>query len=186
MAAQEAWATKTGLSEAEFTAMTRYCNQSDNPVDNRNRACILGLTGRDVRVAPGAIVRIGDNQPGANTFIGLYTYINGDVRIGENVLIGPHCSITAGHHTFDAETQWFSARTPAAENPIAIGAGSWLASGCVVTAGVTIGRCNLICANAVVTRDTEDYAIMAGTPARPIGRVDAESGTYVWFHREDA
>lgn len=49
--------------------------------------------------------------------------------------------------------------------PITIGDGSWLASGCTVTNGVTIGRANLICANSVVTHDTPDYAIMAGTPA---------------------
>ena len=68
--------------------------------------------------------------------------------------------------------------------PIVIGDGSWLASGCTVTGGVTIGKCNLICANSVVTKDTPDYAIMAGTPARPIGRIDPESGEYLWFHQQ--
>jgi acetyltransferase-like isoleucine patch superfamily enzyme len=95
------WQTRTGLSEDEFARFTRYCNASDNEIDNANRACVLGFTGGNVRVAPGAIVRIGSNQPSENVFIGLYCYGNGDVTIGENVLIGPHCSITAGHHAFD-------------------------------------------------------------------------------------
>ena len=65
--------------------------------------------------------------------------------------------------------------------PITIGDGSWLASGCTVTSGVTIGRANLICANSVVTKSTPDYAIMAGTPARQIGEIDPETGEYHWF-----
>lgn len=173
--------TSCGVSDQEFAAFTRYCNQSDNENDNKRRARLLGFSAEGVKVAPGAIVRIRDNQPGRNVFIGLYSYINGDVTIGDNVLIGPHCNITAGHHAFDPATGWFSARTPASENPIVIGDGSWLAAGCTVTAGVRIGRCNLLCANCVVTADTQDYAIMAGTPARQIGRVDAATGEYHWF-----
>lgn len=179
-----AWQTRTGLSEENFARFTRYCNASDNDIDNANRARVLGFTGRNVRIAPGAIVRIGENQPGDNVFIGLYCYVNGDVTIGANVLIGPHCSITAGHHAFDPVKGWFAARTAKEANPIVIGEGSWLASGCVVTAGVHLGRCNLVCANAVVTRDSEDYTILAGTPARPIGRVDPATGEYRWLSKE--
>jgi acetyltransferase-like isoleucine patch superfamily enzyme len=177
--------TQCGISSDEFERFTRYCNQSDNLEDNRRRAQILGFTGVDVKVAPGAIVRIRDRQPGNNVFIGLYTYINGDVTIGNNVLIGPHCSITAGHHQFEAATASFSGRTPAADNPIHIGDGSWLASGVVVTAGVNIGRANLLCANCVVTKSTPDFAIMAGIPAKQIGRIDPETGDYIWFNKED-
>lgn len=176
--------TQCGISSDEFERFTRYCNQSDNQQDNLRRAQIIGFTGDDVKVAPGAIVRICDNQPGNNVFIGLFSYINGDVTIGNNVLIGPHCSITAGHHQFEVATASFSGRTPAADNPIVIGDGSWLASGVVVTAGVRIGRANLLCANAVVTKDTPDFAIMAGVPARQIGRIDAESGDYIWFDKD--
>ena len=58
-----------------------------------------------------------------------------------------------------------------------------VAPGVTVTAGVKIGGKNLICANAVVTRDTPDYAIMAGTPARQIGSIHPETGAYLW-HKE--
>lgn len=122
-----------------------------------------------MRIAPGAIVRIGANPIGENSFIGLYCYVNGDVRIGRNVLIGPYCSLPAGNHKFDPATQSFATKRDAAK-PIVIGDGSWLASGCTVTGGVTVGRCNLICANSVVTHDTPDYAIMAGTPPAGSGR----------------
>ena len=65
-----------------------------------------------------------------------------------------------------------------------IGAGSWLASGVTVTGGVKLGRANLVCAGAVVTKSTPDYAIMAGIPAKQVGRIDPVTGEYHWFSRE--
>lgn len=181
------WQTKTGLTEEEFTRLTLYCNASDNAIDNRNRARILGLTAEGVGVAPGAIIRLHEGSGvGANTFIGLYCYINGKVTIGENCLIGPHCSLPAGNHTYDPATDRFSARSGPEKNFIIIGDGTWLGSGCMVMGGVKVGRCNLVCANSVVTKDTADYAIMAGTPARQIGRIDRQTGQYIWFKSEAA
>lgn len=170
-----------GIDEEEFERFTRYCCLSDNREDNLRRARLLGF-GDDVQIAPGAVVRIGSNRIGAGSFIGLYCYLNGDVRIGRNVLIGPHCSLPAGNHRFDPETRSFAVKRDA-PRPITVGDGSWLGSGCTVTNGVTIGCANLICANSVVTRDTPDFAIMAGTPARQIGRIDPEIGEYHWFHK---
>ena len=180
----EVWETQTGLTPEEFAKFTAFCNRSDNERDNVNRARLLGLTSENVRVAPGAIIRLHHNgKIGRNTMIGLYTYVNGDVSIGENVLIGPHCSITSNNHVFLPAQKWFGANHGA---PISIGDGSWLASGCVVTAGVSIGKYNLICANTVVTKSTPDYAIMAGTPARQAGRIDQETGAHVWYKRGHA
>ena len=163
--------------------LTHYCNESDNGEDDRRRAEILGIGGREVMVAPGAIIRVPDKSKiGSRVFIGLYTYVNGPVTVEDDVLIGPHCSLTAGHHKFDPATQAFTARTNNDyDNSIVIGRGSWLAAGVTVTAGVRIGKANLICAHAVVTRDTPDYAIMAGIPARQKGRIDPETGEYIWF-----
>ena len=170
------------ISDEMFELFTRYINQGDNLDDNLKRAEILGFGGRNVRVAPGAIIRIKEpGKIGSNIFIGLYCYVNGNVTVEDNVLIGPHCSITAGNHKFDAESGWFSLRTEGdGDESVRIGEGSWLASGVMVTAGVKIGKKNLICANSVVTKSTEDYAIMAGTPAKKIGHIDPQTGKYIW------
>lgn len=174
------------LDETLFADLTRYCNQSDNSADNAKRADLLGFGGKNIRVAPGAIIRIPDpSLIKSNVFIGLYTYVNGPVTIEEDVFVGPHCSITAGHHKYDPATGYFSARTnDDYDNSIVIGRGSWLASGVTVTAGVKIGKANLLCAGAVITKDTEDFAIMAGIPARQVGRIDPETGDYHWFAKE--
>jgi acetyltransferase-like isoleucine patch superfamily enzyme len=179
--------TLSSISAEQFEAFTRYCNQSDNAADNLRRAEILGFGGRNIKIAPGAIVRVRDQSAvGQNVFIGLYAYINGPVTIEDDVLIGPHCALTAGHHKFDPATGCFSARTEGDyDNSIVIGQGSWLAAGSTVTAGVKIGRANLVCANAVVTHSTPDFAIMAGVPARPIGQIDPQTGEYRWFSRKE-
>jgi acetyltransferase-like isoleucine patch superfamily enzyme len=174
------------LSDEEFRKFTLYTTQSNNFEDDTQRAQILGFTGDRVRIAPGAIVRIGENQIGTNSYVGLYTYINGDVTIGRDVLIGPHVSIVASNHLFSPNTDSFSDRSCPIEGRVVIGDGVWLTSGVVVTPGIKIGKCALICANSVVTADVSAYAIMAGSPAVQIGEVDPYSGQYTWFkHRED-
>jgi acetyltransferase-like isoleucine patch superfamily enzyme len=174
------------MSDELFLQLTEYCNRSDNAQDNRRRAIALGFTGEGVLVAPGAILRIPQAQVGENVFFGLYTYANGNVTVGNNVLIGPHCSIAAGNHKFDPATGWFSARTERdGDDSIVIGDGCWLASKVTVTGGVRLGKANLVCAGAVVTRSTPDYAIMAGVPARQVGEIDPVNGEYVWYHKKE-
>ena len=175
------------LDDETFRVITAYCSQSNNGPDDARRADMLGLGGRDVLVAPGAVIRIPKEQIGRNVYIGLYSYLNGNVTVGDNTLIGPHCSLAAGNHKFDPATGYFSARTEGdGDDSIVIGAGSWLASGVTVTGGVKLGQANLVCAGAVVTKSTPDYAIMAGIPAKQVGRIDPVTGEYHWFSREAA
>jgi len=169
-----------------FEAITRYTNLADNNEDNLRRAEVMGFGGRENRILPGAVVRIKPENVGHNVLIGLYSYVNGEVYIEDNVMIGPRCSLAAGNHKFDPATGWFSARTEGDyDNSIRIGFGSWLASNVTVTAGVKIGRANLICAGAVVTHSTPDYAIMAGIPARQVGCTDPITGETVWFSKQE-
>ncbi|MGX9416859.1 acyltransferase [Vibrio sp. RC27] len=172
------------LSDEEFRKFTLYCHKSNNYLDDNKRAEILGHLAEDVRIAPGAIVRIKENQIGKKTYIGLYSYINGNVQIGENVLVGPHVSIVAGNHLYDPQDDYFSARTD--EGKVTIEDGVWLTSGVVVTPGCHIGKCSLICANSVVTSDIPPYGIAAGTPAKIIGNIDPLTGEYQWFHKENS
>lgn len=50
---------------------------------------------------------------------------------------------------------------------------AWICQGAIVLKGVRVGKGAIVGAHAVVTRDVPDGAIVAGNPARPIGRVDA-------------
>jgi len=176
------------LDEDAFLDMTRYVNAGDNYYDNVARGLALGFEPTNIKVGVGAIIRIPQSQMGKNCHIGLYCYVNGDVTIGDNTLVGPHTTIAAGNHKFDPATGWFSARSEKdGDDSIVIGPGCWIASNCVITAGVKMGKCNMVCAGAVVTHSTPDYAIMAGCPAKQIGEINPETGEYIWFgHQKKA
>lgn len=172
------------MSDEMFEAINEYFQKANCFPLNRKRAMQAGIQSPETEVAPGANVRIPKEQIGKNVFIGLFCYLNGNVTIEDNVQIGPHCSIVAGNHKFDPATGWFSARTEQdGDDSVVLGFGSWLASNVTVTPGVKLGRANLVCAGAVVTKSTPDYAIMAGVPAKQIGRIDPESGEYIWFSK---
>ena len=53
--------------------------------------------------------------------------------------------------------------------PVKIGKYSFIAGGCYIMPGVTIGKGCVIGVNSVVTKNVPDYAIMAGSPAKIIG-----------------
>jgi hypothetical protein len=46
---QEEWQTQSGLSKADFEKFTQYMN-SNNPLDNRNRAILLGFIEDGIKV----------------------------------------------------------------------------------------------------------------------------------------
>ncbi|WP_199482477.1 acyltransferase [Vibrio owensii] len=172
------------LSDEEFRKFTLYTNQSNNKLDDETRAKILGFSNDNVRVAPGAIIRIGENQIGHRSYVGLYSYINGDVTIGEDVAIGPHVSVVASNHIFSPATQSFSGRSCLIQGKVTIENGVWLTTGVVITPGVTVGRGSLVCANSVVVQNVGPFSIVAGAPAKVVGRIDAESGEYHWYNKE--
>jgi len=164
-----------GIDPAMRDQIDRYMLLTNNPEDNRRRGDLmrpyLDACGDNLQLAPGATLPFPAGVTiGSDVYIGLWSYVGvGQITLEDRVMIGPHCSITAGDHTYDPQRDDFKGGS--ARSPITIGHGSWLASGVVVTAGVRIGRANLIAAGAVITKDTPDYAIMAGVPARVVGDV---------------
>jgi len=114
---------------------------------------------------------------GDHVYIGYGSYIGGgQVQLDNQVMIGPYCSIVAGNHTLKDESYRFG---PYDFGSIHIGEGTWLGSHCVITNNVTIGKCCLIAAGAIVTRNLPDYSVAAGVPAKVIKTInstDSEEG----------
>ena len=106
---------------------------------------------------------------GKNSVIGAYTIINGgaDVIIGEDVLISTRVSINANEHKMaqkeKIKNQGYIHKSVIIEDDCLIGAGV------AINKGVTIKQGSVIGANAVVTKDTKEYGIYAGVPAKLIG-----------------
>ncbi|QIZ72490.1 acyltransferase [Oxynema aestuarii] len=87
-----------------------------------------------------------------------------EIRTGSDVSIGPEATIlTLGH---DPQSPEFSDKG----GDVIIGDRVWIAYRAVVLPGVTIGEGAVVGAGSVVTKDVEPYSIVAGVPAKVIGR----------------
>ena len=107
-------------------------------------------------VASGAIV-------GAGTRIQSHTSVWAGVELGQDVFVGPAATFTNVRHpraAFPRAPRWD--RT-VVEDGASIGAAA------VLVAPVRVGRCAMVGAGAVVTRDVPAHAIVAGNPARIVG-----------------
>lgn len=87
----------------------------------------------------------------------------GGLQIGRNVSVSDDCRlITADHDPRDVR---FSGRLKG----IVIEDHVWLGTSVIVLPGVRLGQGCVVGAGAVVTKDVEPFAIVAGNPAKKIG-----------------
>jgi galactoside O-acetyltransferase len=108
---------------------------------------------------------------GDRTFMNSDVLINGpgNIKIGQDCLIGPRTVIMAVNHCFNDLTRPINIQGYTAKG-IVIEDDCWLACGVIVLDGVTIGRGSIIGAGAVVTKDIPPYSIAVGVPARVISQ----------------
>ena len=131
---------------------------------------LIPVCGKNLKISSQVQIEDPDHlKIGDNVFIGFNSFIgSGPVTIEDEVIIGPFVSITAGNHQFINNSIRFG---PMKYSPIKIGKGSWLGAHTTIVSGVTIGKANIIAANAVVTKSTPNKAIMAGIPAVKIKNI---------------
>lgn len=154
--------------------------------------------GARVRVDPGrlGIVKIGERvwiaadveiqtdsevQIREDTSVQRRCTINGSTRLGRGCILAPGVFISSGTHPFrviphlnirEQERRLSSDAlgVDILDRPIWIQDDCWLGTNAVVCPGVTIGKGSVVGANAVVTHDVAPYSVVAGSPARVIGK----------------
>lgn len=87
------------------------------------------------------------------------------LRLEDDVFVGPNVTFT--NDPFPRSKMY-----PEAFSTTTVRAGASIGGGAVLLPGVTIGARAMVGAGAVVTRSVPDGAIVAGNPAKIIGRVD--------------
>jgi acetyltransferase-like isoleucine patch superfamily enzyme len=103
----------------------------------------------------------------------LHIDLGGAVRIGNQVYIGHNVVLLTVDHTVGAAER----RCAEPEfHPITIGDGAWLGAHAIVLPGVAIGAGSVVGAGAVVTRDVPPNVVVAGVPARVLRRLDDLGG----------
>jgi acetyltransferase-like isoleucine patch superfamily enzyme len=96
------------------------------------------------------------------------------VEIEDDVTTGPNVYVTDHNHTYNEIDIPITRQWPA-EDPVRIGAGSWLGANVVVLPGAQIGRNVTVGAGSVVRGVIPDHCVIAGSPARVVRRhVDGE------------
>ena len=91
--------------------------------------------------------------------------IEDNVTIGSNTLIFAHANPT---------TNLFLKKNgyPRKVEPVNIRSGAVLFPGCIITAGVTIGKNSLVSAGSVVFEDIPDFCVVLGNPARIVKKIN--------------
>lgn len=107
---------------------------------------------------------------GEYSYISEFSHLSQHTTIGRYCGIGNLCTIGAQPHAKDELTTYPIGHLVEAEKPpvlpTIIGNDVWIGANAVVLAGVTVGDGAIIGAGAVVTKNVEPYAIVAGNPAK--------------------
>jgi acetyltransferase-like isoleucine patch superfamily enzyme len=153
----------------------------------RIRAIKKRLLKLAVRFMPGIMLRarllrwcgytVGDHVPiGEGLIIVDAEYQEPMVHIGNRVGIAQRVIlVTQSGPTFSKVRSVVGLKV----GPIVIEDDAWIGAGAIILPNVTIGQGAVVGAGAVVTKDVPPYTIVVGVPARPIKRIDLETGTVV-------
>ena len=111
---------------------------------------------------------------GKNLFIdhGMGVVIGETSEIGDNVTIYHMVTLGGIAPSINSNDQRNIKRHPTIEDKVVIG------SGAQVLGPVRVGRCAKIGANAVITKDVPEKAVMVGIPAKNVGIADSEFKPY--------
>lgn len=124
----------------------------------------------------------GSPSIGEGSWIGAFTVIDGSggLTIGRGVDV----SCGAQIYTHSTARRCVSGRSyPTVDRaPTVIGDHVFIGANATVLMGVTIGERAVVAAGAVVTADVAAATIVAGVPARPIGRVVVEGSEVVFLY----
>lgn len=153
-----------GAEVGENTKVWHFCHIQAGAVIGKN--CSLG---QNVNISNN--VHIGDEVKIQNN-VSVYE----GVEIENGVFLGPSCVFT-------------NDLTPRARYPkghenykkTLIREGASIGANATIVCGNIIGKYAMVAAGAVVTKDVPDYALVAGVPAKVIGKID-EKGNIVEKH----
>ena len=95
--------------------------------------------------------------------------IKGNIKIGDNVLIGLNVVCRTANHNFKKEIN--INKQGHSYGNIEIEKNVWVGANCIILSGVKIGEGAVIAAGAVVNKDVDSYTIVGGVPAKLIKKI---------------
>ena len=150
-----------------------YNRTEDDETDKRSDIMrrLFKAVGKNVWIEPDFRCEFGKNIS-----IGNDVYINfgcvildcGQVKIGNQVLIGPNVGIYDANHALDAEERMDGALLP---GKVSIGNRVWIGGGTIILPNVTIGDDTVIGAGSIVTHDIPSGVVAVGNPCRVLREI---------------
>lgn len=141
---------------------------------------LLGSVGRDVWVEPPLYVAYGKNTSmgdGVYVNFGLTLVDDSEVIIGNEVMFGPHVTITTAGHPLHPDQRstasQFSSR-------VVIEDRVWVGANVTILPGITVGYGSVVAAGAVVTANVAPMTIVGGVPARIIRAISEDDREWAW------
>ena len=150
-----------------------YNRTEDDETDKRSDIMrrLFKAVGKNVWIEPDFRCEFGKNIS-----IGDDVYINfgcvildcGQVKIGNQVLIGPNVGIYDANHALDAEERMDGALLP---GKVTIGNRVWIGGGTIILPNVTIGDDTVIGAGSIVTHDIPSGVVAVGNPCHVLREI---------------
>jgi len=122
--------------------------------------------GPTVRIGPGTRLE-GKIEIGNQTSLVGMTLIQGDVKIGDNVVIASHCAVRGINHDYDV-CNALPYGTDYVMRKIIIEDNVWIGSNVKIIPGVHIGEGAIVGMGAVLTKNVPPCAVVAGNPAKVV------------------
>lgn len=124
-------------------------------IDNCGKSVDIG---RRVKLCPR--LSIGDNSS-----IGDFSYLQGNIVIGKNVMMAPRCALIADNHEFGDTDRPMNVQG-IRNGKIVIDDDVWIGYGVTILPNVHVHEGAICAAAAVITHDVPPYSIVGGNPAR--------------------
>ena len=131
---------------------------------------LFSHTGGTMYVYPHVYIAFCDRISTGNRLsinVGCIIDARGGLDFGDNVLIGPHCTIVTSNHVHD-DLDTPICFQPLSEVRTVIGNNVWLGASSTLRPGIRIGDGSIVAAGAVVVNDVPPNSIVAGVPARVV------------------
>ena len=154
-------------TKAKYNRVNPFC---EDIFDWKEKGKFCG--GKDVTVYDSTTI-IGDVQIGDKTWIGPFCMLDGS----GSLKIGRNCSISTGVQILTHDTvKWAlsGGKCGYEYGSSTIGDCCFIGTNSVILKDVKIGNHCLVGANSFVNKSFEDFAIIIGSPAKKVGRVEFE------------
>lgn len=132
---------------------------------------LFARCGKRINIEHGTTFGTGaEVELGEDSSMGIHCHYPYNIKIGDNVLFGPHCHILSPTtHVFDRTDVHINAQgIRKITRPTVIEDDVWIGRQCIMIPGHKVGAHTVIGAGSVICKDVPSWSVAAGNPIRVI------------------